>query len=83
MVLLVFFGVLFFIVYIPSCFKAIVCRIIYSMGADRYAGIPGGEDAMRATVNTNIVREMASIVTGLQGQPPEGHPNGYPFLAGR
>ncbi|KAG6762243.1 hypothetical protein NC652_022923 [Populus alba x Populus x berolinensis] len=33
--------------------------------------------------DTNIVREMASIVTGLQGQPPEGHPNGYPFLAGR
>jgi hypothetical protein len=51
-VLLVFFGVLFFIVYIPSCFKAIVCRIIYSMGADRYAGIPGGEDAMRASVKT-------------------------------
>ncbi|KAG5238314.1 hypothetical protein OIU76_014806 [Salix suchowensis] len=33
--------------------------------------------------DTNTVREMASIVTGLQGQPPEGHPNGYPFLAGR
>ncbi|KAL3850611.1 hypothetical protein ACJIZ3_012493 [Penstemon smallii] len=33
--------------------------------------------------NTELVRKMTSIVTGLQGQPPEGHPNGYPFLAGR
>ncbi|KAK6118600.1 hypothetical protein DH2020_047642 [Rehmannia glutinosa] len=33
--------------------------------------------------NTEIVRKMTSLVTGLQGQPPEGHPKGYPFLAGR
>ncbi|GFP91203.1 beta-glucosidase bogh3b [Phtheirospermum japonicum] len=33
--------------------------------------------------NTEIVRKMACIVSGLQGQPPEGHPKGYPFLAGR
>ncbi|KAL8531182.1 hypothetical protein ACS0TY_007981 [Phlomoides rotata] len=33
--------------------------------------------------NTEIVRKMTSLVTGLQGQPPEGHPRGYPFLAGR
>ncbi|XP_058009005.1 uncharacterized protein LOC110640246 isoform X2 [Hevea brasiliensis] len=26
---------------------------------------------------------MTSIIAGLQGQPPEGHPNGYPFVAGR
>lgn len=52
LVLLVIFIVLLFIVYIPSCFKAIVCRIIYSIDADRYAGILGGEDAMRATVKT-------------------------------
>ncbi|EOY33797.1 Glycosyl hydrolase family protein isoform 4 [Theobroma cacao] len=26
---------------------------------------------------------MTSIVTGLQGQPPVGHPKGYPFVAGR
>ncbi|XP_075493802.1 uncharacterized protein LOC142531524 [Primulina tabacum] len=32
---------------------------------------------------TEVVRMMTSIVTGLQGQPPEGHPKGYPFLAGR
>lgn len=32
---------------------------------------------------TEVVRKMTSIVTGLQGQPPEGHPKGYPFLAGR
>ncbi|KAK9280190.1 hypothetical protein L1049_013877 [Liquidambar formosana] len=32
--------------------------------------------------DTNIVRKMTSIVTGLQGQPPEGHPKGYPFVAG-
>ncbi|XP_047979857.1 beta-glucosidase BoGH3B-like [Salvia hispanica] len=33
--------------------------------------------------DTEIVRKMTSLVTGLQGQPPEGHPKGYPFLAGR
>ncbi|XP_059626514.1 uncharacterized protein LOC132269365 isoform X2 [Cornus florida] len=33
--------------------------------------------------DTEIVRKMTSIVSGLQGQPPEGHPKGYPFLAGR
>ncbi|XP_037494394.1 beta-glucosidase BoGH3B isoform X1 [Jatropha curcas] len=33
--------------------------------------------------DTNLVRQMTSIVSGLQGQPPEGHPNGYPFVAGR
>lgn len=25
---------------------------------------------------------MTSIVSGLQGSPPEGHHSGYPFLAG-
>ncbi|KAI7982520.1 Beta-glucosidase BoGH3B [Camellia lanceoleosa] len=33
--------------------------------------------------DTEIVRKMTTIVSGLQGQPPEGHPKGYPFLAGR
>ncbi|WRX32447.1 Glycoside hydrolase [Theobroma cacao] len=33
--------------------------------------------------DTNSVRKMTSIVTGLQGQPPVGHPKGYPFVAGR
>ncbi|EYU45973.1 hypothetical protein ABFS82_04G085300 [Erythranthe guttata] len=33
--------------------------------------------------DTEIVRKMTSIVTGLQGQPPEGHLKGYPFVAGR
>ncbi|CAI9106925.1 OLC1v1006176C2 [Oldenlandia corymbosa var. corymbosa] len=33
--------------------------------------------------DTEIVRNMTSIVSGLQGEPPEGHPKGYPFLAGR
>ncbi|OMO90513.1 hypothetical protein COLO4_19104 [Corchorus olitorius] len=33
--------------------------------------------------DTNIVRKMTSIITGLQGQPPMGHPKGYPFVAGR
>ncbi|GLT48837.1 hypothetical protein SLA2020_224330 [Shorea laevis] len=32
--------------------------------------------------DTNIVRKMTSIVTGLQGQPPVGYPKGYPFVAG-
>ncbi|XWS28727.1 hypothetical protein CRYUN_Cryun25bG0096100 [Craigia yunnanensis] len=33
--------------------------------------------------DTDIVRKMTSIITGLQGQPPLGHPKGYPFVAGR
>ncbi|WCJ42920.1 Glycosyl hydrolase family protein [Euphorbia peplus] len=33
--------------------------------------------------DTNLVRKMTSIISGLQGQPPEGHPNGYPYVAGR
>ncbi|CAK8565885.1 unnamed protein product [Lathyrus sativus] len=33
--------------------------------------------------DTAIVRKMTSIVSGLQGQPPEGHEHGYPFVAGR
>ncbi|KAI9117820.1 hypothetical protein K1719_011235 [Acacia pycnantha] len=32
---------------------------------------------------TDIVRKMSSIVSGLQGQCPEGHQHGYPFVAGR
>ncbi|CAH2065107.1 unnamed protein product [Thlaspi arvense] len=30
-----------------------------------------------------IVSEMSSLVSGLQGQPPREHINGYPFVAGR
>ncbi|CAL0309672.1 unnamed protein product [Lupinus luteus] len=33
--------------------------------------------------DTEIVRKMTSIVSGLQGQPPQGHSHGYPFVAGR
>ncbi|XP_051113407.1 uncharacterized protein LOC127239350 [Andrographis paniculata] len=33
--------------------------------------------------DTEIVRKMTSLVSGLQGEPPRGHPKGYPFLAGR
>ncbi|CAH8382083.1 unnamed protein product [Eruca vesicaria subsp. sativa] len=33
--------------------------------------------------DTDVVCNMTSIVSGLQGTPPEGHPAGYPFLAGR
>ncbi|KAH7838152.1 hypothetical protein Vadar_022634 [Vaccinium darrowii] len=33
--------------------------------------------------DVEIVRNMTSIVSGLQGHPPQGHPNGYPFVAGR
>lgn len=33
--------------------------------------------------DTDIVRKMTPIVSGLQGVPPKGHPNGYPFMAGR
>ncbi|KAF5727345.1 Glycosyl hydrolase family protein isoform 1 [Tripterygium wilfordii] len=31
--------------------------------------------------DTDIVRKMTSIVTGLQGQPSMGHKKGYPFVA--
>ncbi|KAI4383882.1 hypothetical protein MLD38_009674 [Melastoma candidum] len=33
--------------------------------------------------DTQIVRKLTSTVSGLQGQPPQGHPEGYPFIAGR
>ncbi|XP_028779953.1 uncharacterized protein LOC114736333 isoform X2 [Neltuma alba] len=33
--------------------------------------------------STDIVKKMTSIVSGLQGQPPQGHQHGYPFVAGR
>ncbi|KAG7559944.1 Glycoside hydrolase family 3 C-terminal domain superfamily [Arabidopsis thaliana x Arabidopsis arenosa] len=31
----------------------------------------------------DIIFELSSLVSGLQGEPPKEHPNGYPFLAGR
>ncbi|KVI03661.1 Glycoside hydrolase family 3 [Cynara cardunculus var. scolymus] len=33
--------------------------------------------------DTQLVRKMTSLVTGLQGKPPQDHPNGYPYVAGR
>ncbi|GAA0144589.1 glucosidase [Lithospermum erythrorhizon] len=33
--------------------------------------------------DTELVRKMSSLVSGLQGEPPKDHPNGYPFMAGR
>ncbi|XP_004241177.1 uncharacterized protein [Solanum lycopersicum] len=33
--------------------------------------------------DTEVVRKMTSLVSGLQGQPPEGHPYGYPYVSGR
>ncbi|XP_010535412.1 PREDICTED: uncharacterized protein LOC104810727 isoform X2 [Tarenaya hassleriana] len=33
--------------------------------------------------DTETVCKMTSLVSGLQGDPPEGHPNGYPFVAER
>ncbi|KAL6979113.1 beta-glucosidase [Sarracenia purpurea var. burkii] len=33
--------------------------------------------------DTELVRKMTSIVTGLQGEPPQQHPKDYPFVAGR
>ncbi|XP_042491286.1 beta-glucosidase BoGH3B-like isoform X2 [Macadamia integrifolia] len=33
--------------------------------------------------DTEIVRKMTSIIVGLQGLPPQGHPKGYPYVAGR
>nr|GMD37817.1 beta-glucosidase BoGH3B-like isoform X1 [Ipomoea batatas] len=33
--------------------------------------------------DTEVVRKLSCLVMGLQGQPPEGHPSGYPYLGGR
>ncbi|EPS66750.1 hypothetical protein M569_08026, partial [Genlisea aurea] len=33
--------------------------------------------------DAEVVGKLSSLVSGLQGRPPEGHPSGYPFLAGR
>ncbi|CAL5192975.1 unnamed protein product [Lathyrus oleraceus] len=33
--------------------------------------------------DTEIVRKMTSLVSGLQGHPPQTHSRGYPFVAGR
>nr|GMD20274.1 beta-glucosidase BoGH3B-like [Ipomoea batatas] len=33
--------------------------------------------------DTEVVTKLSSLVTGLQGHVPEGHPNGYPFVDGR
>ncbi|CAL9247347.1 unnamed protein product [Arabidopsis halleri] len=33
--------------------------------------------------DADIICELSSLVSGLQGEPPKEHPNGYPFLAGR
>ncbi|KAM0051230.1 putative glucan 1,3-beta-glucosidase [Helianthus debilis subsp. tardiflorus] len=32
--------------------------------------------------DTQLVRKMTSLITGLQGKPPVNHPNGYPYVAG-
>ncbi|XP_004296697.1 PREDICTED: lysosomal beta glucosidase-like isoform X1 [Fragaria vesca subsp. vesca] len=33
--------------------------------------------------DTEIVRKMTSIISGLQGKAPQGHENGFPFIKGR
>ncbi|KAF5821638.1 putative glucan 1,3-beta-glucosidase [Helianthus annuus] len=33
--------------------------------------------------DTQLVRKMTSLITGLQGKPPVNLPNGYPYVAGR
>ncbi|KAL1222051.1 putative beta-D-xylosidase 6 [Cardamine amara subsp. amara] len=33
--------------------------------------------------DVGLVCEMTSLVSGLQGEPPKEHSNGYPFVAGR
>ncbi|RAL43302.1 hypothetical protein DM860_012443 [Cuscuta australis] len=33
--------------------------------------------------STELVRKLSSLVTGLQGQVPQGHVKGYPFVADR
>ncbi|XP_047312965.1 beta-glucosidase BoGH3B-like [Impatiens glandulifera] len=33
--------------------------------------------------DTEVVRQMTSTLLGLQGKPPQNHPKGFPFVAGR
>ncbi|PWA86428.1 glycosyl hydrolase family protein [Artemisia annua] len=33
--------------------------------------------------DTDLVRQMTTSVTGLQGRPPQDHPYGHPYVAGR
>ncbi|KAF3602970.1 hypothetical protein F2Q69_00035437 [Brassica cretica] len=33
--------------------------------------------------DANTICELTTLVSGLQGEPPKEHPNGYPFIAGR
>lgn len=33
--------------------------------------------------DTELVKMMTKSVIGLQGKPPNGHPVGYPYVAGR
>uniref|UniRef100_A0A7N1A457 Beta-glucosidase n=1 Tax=Kalanchoe fedtschenkoi TaxID=63787 RepID=A0A7N1A457_KALFE len=30
----------------------------------------------------DVVKKMTSVISGLQGEPPRGHPHGHPFVAG-
>ncbi|OVA17665.1 hypothetical protein BVC80_1835g37 [Macleaya cordata] len=53
------------------------------MGSVRLSGIQDGDDVTRVLVNTEIVRSMTTIVSGLQGVPLEGHHYGYPYIAGK
>ena len=41
-----------------------------------------GEKGERSE-DTDVVGSMIDIVLGLLGSPPEEHPNGYPYVAGR
>ena len=41
-----------------------------------------GEKGERSE-DTDVVGSMTDIVLGLLGSPPEEHPNGYPYVAGR
>ncbi|XP_010426159.1 PREDICTED: uncharacterized protein LOC104711172 [Camelina sativa] len=33
--------------------------------------------------DTDVICELSTLVSGLQGEPPKEHHNGYPFVAGR
>ncbi|XP_019102272.1 PREDICTED: uncharacterized protein LOC104790931 isoform X2 [Camelina sativa] len=33
--------------------------------------------------DTDVICELSTLVSGLQGEPPKEHPSGYPFVAGR
>ncbi|ONI21838.1 hypothetical protein PRUPE_2G092700 [Prunus persica] len=62
---------------VVTALEARACGIHYT-----FAPCVAGRCYESYSEDTEIVSKMTSIVSGLQGQPPQGYPKGYPFVAG-